>query len=329
MKFSVIVPVYNVAPYLSKFLESLLNQDYKDYEIILVNDGSVDESLAICQKYAVHYPYIVVLSQENQGSGYARNTGLKAAKGDYVYFCDPDDYLNEGFFNHAEKYLLWQPDLVIFSFYDVRMKKDKVAVKQLVEIEEDIRLDKKTFRNVFISLFDKNILFTLWNKLYRREFLSVNNIQFTDVSMGQDTRFNLELYPLVSSVQLVKESFYNYISNRLESSTEKFRPNRAQLQLEEATLLEKTLKQLNLKENVLLEKMYLNILLGNSNHIANSHISMKEKRVALNKLVEMDIFKERLDGKMYSTNVSLKLLQNKQLDLYLLMKRVQRTIKKV
>lgn len=128
MKFSVIVPVYNVALYLAQFLESLLDQDYTDYEIILVNDGSVDESLDICQKYAAKYSNIVVLSQENQGSGFARNTGLRVAQGDYIYFCDPDDYLSEGFFNHAEKYLLWKPELVVFSFWDIRKKRIKSRV---------------------------------------------------------------------------------------------------------------------------------------------------------------------------------------------------------
>lgn len=207
-------------------------------------------------------------------------------------------------------------------------EKNKIKGKQLVEIEEDMRLDKQKFKEYFIPLFRDNILFTLWNKLYRRDFLNANNIQFTNAPMGQDTLFNLTLYPLVSTVQLVKEPFYNYISNRVESSTEKFRPNRAQLQLEEAALLEKTLKQLNLKDNDLLEKMYLEILLGNSHHIANSKISVSEKRAALKELVEMNILKEHLADQTHSTTLALKLLQNKQVDLYLILKKIQRIIKK-
>ena len=93
MKLSIIVPIYNVAPYLRKCVDSLLAQDISDYEIILVDDGSPDECPQICDQYAEHYSNIKVIHQANAGLSAARNSGIKFAHGDYIMFVDSDDYL--------------------------------------------------------------------------------------------------------------------------------------------------------------------------------------------------------------------------------------------
>ena len=93
MKLSIIVPIYNIAPYLRKCVDSLLTQDISDYEIILIDDGSTDECPQICDEYAKQYSHIKVIHQENAGLSAARNTGIKVAQGDYILFVDSDDYL--------------------------------------------------------------------------------------------------------------------------------------------------------------------------------------------------------------------------------------------
>ena len=93
MKLSIIVPIYNVAPYLRKCVDSLLTQDISDYEIILVDDGSPDECPQICDEYVEKYDSIRVVHQENEGLSAARNSGVKVAQGDYIMFVDSDDYL--------------------------------------------------------------------------------------------------------------------------------------------------------------------------------------------------------------------------------------------
>lgn len=323
VNFSVVVPVYNVAPYLTKFLNSLINQNYKDYEIILVNDGSTDKSLEICKKYELEFPNIVVISQENQGAGLARNAGMRVAKGEYIYFCDPDDYLSEGFFKHAEKYVKEKPELVIFSYWDVQKRNEQIIRKKLIRIEKDKHLNRTEFRKEFIELFRGNLLYTLWNKLYRKDFLNSIEMEFTDTPLGEDTRFNLQLYPFVSDLQLVEAPFYHYISNREESLTRKYRENRVRLQLGEIELLENVLKQFSLKDENMLRSLRLKILLGNSNHIANSNISVRKKRTALKRILKIDIFKEILEEYEGTRNLSFRLLKTKQIDLYLLLKHVQ------
>ena len=92
-KFSIIIPVYNVEKYLVECLESIVNQSFKDFEVICVNDGSTDNSLEILQKYAENDERFKVLNQENQGQGIARNNALNIANGEYILFVDPDDFI--------------------------------------------------------------------------------------------------------------------------------------------------------------------------------------------------------------------------------------------
>lgn len=118
MLFSLIVPVYNVADYLPTCMESLQRQDFTDYEIILVDDGSTDgKSGALCDAYAASSPKVHAIHQENGGLGAARNTGLEHASGDYVFFIDSDDYIADGSLSALAEAISQQPaDMYVFSF---------------------------------------------------------------------------------------------------------------------------------------------------------------------------------------------------------------------
>lgn len=118
MLFSLIVPVYNVAEYLPKCMESIWRQDFTDYEIILVDDGSTDgKSGGLCDEYAAGAPNIHAIHQENGGLGAARNTGLEHAAGDYVFFIDSDDYIADGALSALAEAIERQPvDMYVFAF---------------------------------------------------------------------------------------------------------------------------------------------------------------------------------------------------------------------
>ena len=130
-KISVIVPVYNVEKYLKRCLNSLVNQTYTNIEIICVNDGSKDNSLNILNEYAQKDNRIVVISQENQGQGIARNKGLEIAKGDYIGFIDPDDFI----------------DVAIETGGIVLIK------NSLKDIVKALSIAKKTFARIKLNLF--------------------------------------------------------------------------------------------------------------------------------------------------------------------------------
>ena len=124
-KISVIIPVYNAEKYISQCLDSVVNQTFKDFEIICVNDGTKDDSAHILYSYAFKYPNIRILNQKNQGSSVARNTGMEMAKGEYIYFMDADDYIHPQLlqmtYHFAKKY---KAPLVAFNI----MREDKGEV---------------------------------------------------------------------------------------------------------------------------------------------------------------------------------------------------------
>lgn len=170
LKLSIIVPVYNVAPYLKKCLNSLINQTLNDLEIIIVDDGSTDQSLEICQEYEKKDPRIFVVKQSNQGVSSARNRGLELAKGEWIGFVDSDDYLSE----NAYETLIRQAEgnncdaaIMDFAYVD----KDGHTVKQReYPYGDSILLSRyEAIRHQFdIPL---SIRLVMWNKVFKRDVI--------------------------------------------------------------------------------------------------------------------------------------------------------------
>ena len=165
---SIIVPIYNAQVQLNRCIDSVLNQDFEDFELILVNDGSKDASGEICDRYAAEDERIHVIHKENTGVSDSRNCGIDAAKGEYLQFLDSDDWITMDatslLVRAAKEY---QCDLVIADFYRV--------VGERVSPKGDIQEDKLLSREEFASLLmEKPAYFyygVLWNKLYRREIV--------------------------------------------------------------------------------------------------------------------------------------------------------------
>ena len=166
-KISVIIPVYNVEKYLSECLDSVVNQTLRDIEIICINDGSTDNSLSILKEYASKDSRIKIIDKENQGQGYARKVGLDKASGEYILFCDSDDYYSEliafeELYNYIEKVKV---DVVIFN--QIR----NYILEGYIEKIGGIYPQKEKF-----SYLDMNNIFafrvTAWLKLYSRKFLN-------------------------------------------------------------------------------------------------------------------------------------------------------------
>lgn len=124
-KYTFIVPVYNVEKYLQRCLDSLIEQEYTNFEIICINDGSTDSSLKILRNYEAHHDKIKVISQKNAGLGSARNTGLKYVSGDYVWFIDSDDWIAKNSLSIIENYRIAHPDKNIFLIDAIRTDDDK------------------------------------------------------------------------------------------------------------------------------------------------------------------------------------------------------------
>ena len=201
---SIIVPVYNVEKYLEKCIESIKNQTYKNIEIILVDDGSKDNSGKICDEAEKKDNRIKVIHKTNGGLSDARNAGLKIAKGDLIGFVDSDDYIKEDMFeilyNLVEKY---DADISIVSYYEIY--KDKlIAVKKSNEVEEFNRIEA-----IKELLIDNKIQSYAWNKLFKKELFK--DLEFPVNKNFEDIATTLLLFEKSNKVVLLQDPKYYYI----------------------------------------------------------------------------------------------------------------------
>lgn len=329
MKFSVIIPIYNVEDYLERCLDSLIKQKIEDTEIILINDGSLDRSKDICNRYVKNYSNIILINKTNSGTGDSRNVGMNRAKGEYIYFCDPDDYIENHFFETMSELIKTKKDLYMFGYWDEIEYNNQIVNRKKMQIRENKEYDRNEFFKNFSQLYATNMLYTLWNKLYNRRFLEENNIKFSTVSMGQDTRFNLEVYRYIHSFLTCDKCFYHYTIARKDSSTSKYRANRMKMKIEEEEILMEFLIDFHIPcQEVLLSQVRENILLDCCNQISLSNLSNREKNKEL--LKQISLFK--LNFPNFSLEKAKKttyiLLKNKTY-LYLFLKKIQNVIEKI
>jgi len=203
---SVIIPVYNVQKVLATCLDSVLSQGYQDMQIILVNDGSKDNSLAVCRQYAKRDERILVLDQSNAGPGAARNAALREAKGTYLQFLDSDDALPANATATLVEAMTGQ-DLVIGHF--TIGAKGKSSQRGLVKT--DCRLDKPGFMQEHIKWPGSYYFSALWNKLYLRQIVDENSLRFDEgMVWGEDTLFNMQYYVYVKRIHCIPRIVYQY-----------------------------------------------------------------------------------------------------------------------
>lgn len=212
---SVIIPVYNVSLYLRQCLDSIINQTYTQLEILLINDGSTDDSLEICQEYALKDSRISVISQQNKGLAAARNKGLALASAEYLMFVDSDDWLALTTIETVFPFVKGV-DLVCFSF--IKQYEDK-AVNRSFGLNgkyEASFLQRRITGPLKGELSDPSHLETLvtaWGKIYKTAIIRENSISaknIKDIGSWEDGLFNWEYLNYCKSVYILDEPFYNY-----------------------------------------------------------------------------------------------------------------------
>lgn len=207
-KISVIIPVYNVECYLDKCIQSVLSQNFLEYEVILVDDGSTDESGKICDEYSQKYSQIRVIHQKNKGLGGARNTGIEAACGDYLLFIDSDDSIKENMFSFLYNTAFENgSDIVLFGM-DYIDEDDRII--------ETRRPFNDGIRN--IDSDERMSIFSVdpyaWNKFYRRELFIKNNIRYPEKIWYEDLCVTPKIILCADKLTLTDRVFYNYLQRK-------------------------------------------------------------------------------------------------------------------
>lgn len=218
-QISIVIPVYNVERYLCKCIDSVISQSFKNWEMILVNDGSRDGSLAICQEYAAKYDAIKVIDKPNGGPSSARNRGLDEVQGEYVYFMDADDWIEknflETFFRGSDNenvnivnYCGAEPYDIIFQGF----------VRELTdgEKEESFAMDSDTSvmskEDIICCLYKEHAYGWSWCKLFRREIIEKFNIRFDEsLRLWEDELFTTEFLKQTVTVRTINSHLYHYV----------------------------------------------------------------------------------------------------------------------
>lgn len=222
MTVSVIMPVYNSEEYLGTAIESVLNQTYQDLELVIVDDESTDSSYEICKEYAKKDNRIVLLRKSNGGSCSARNYGLKHAKGQYIAFCDNDDYMLPTALEDnvllAEKH---RADMVKWNYYtyvDGKKQGEQALIEGLYITRRELVENYANFRLSAAAV---------WNGLFRRDFIINNNIEFNEAMRygGEDLNFTLQMVLSNARIFINPKSYYVWVLRNSHSVSGKRNKN--------------------------------------------------------------------------------------------------------
>lgn len=202
MKLSIIIPAYNVEDNIQQCIEKILNNKSKEYEIIIINDGSNDKTHEICQEILKITNKIKYIYRKNEGCSRTRNQGIKLAKGEYIWFIDSDDFIENGAVDEIIKILKSnKKDLILFGYNKIYKNgiKEKRIPKEIVE-KEDIYKQTLFFNSP-------------WNKIYKKDIILKNKIYFIEnCHMGEDLNFNFKFFHYIcfDKIMICSKVYYNY-----------------------------------------------------------------------------------------------------------------------
>ena len=221
---SIIIPVYNSERHLSSCLESAIGQSYENIEIILINDGSTDNSGMMCDEYANKDKRIKVIHKKNSGPSSARNAGIESARGEFIFFLDADDYIEKDAINLlVENYRQTKADVVIGDFR--KIKNDFIEDRKDILFLSNQLLAKKDLVNyarLYLKKPNKHLLFAFsWGRLFITSIIKDNNILFNnDLNTFEDVAFNFDYLNHTNKIIFLKDIIYNHtIYDNFSSAT--------------------------------------------------------------------------------------------------------------
>lgn len=308
VKYSFIVPVYNTEKYLERCLDSLANQTLKDFEIIVVNDGSTDDSKSIILKYEKKHNNIKVINQENQGNSVAKNVGVKKSSGQYLIFVDSDDYVEKDLLKNIDKEM---EGVEVLKFQAMTEDEDGNNVKKFNEEP----FDTMNGFNAFRELSKHHFIDPPWGYVINREYYIQNKFSFKKGFFHED--FGLIPYVIYKSrkVKSINYIGYHYIQRNgsiMNNNDYKKTVKKAFDMLEQYKTLRLFSKNINKKNNM--DDYYLSYI-SNSVIVKARELKRKERKMYIKELKRLNAF----DGVLVNTSIRRlkKKLMKLNLGLYL------------
>lgn len=207
MLISIIIPCYNSEQFIARTLDTLISQNLKDCEVIVVNDGSTDNTFDIISQYANNTKEIHCINKKNEGVSVARNIGLENAKGDYIYFLDSDDSLSEGTLDYFREVLSYNCGYNIYGF-GYKSVYSKIETPYVYSIFNEKVLDRLQLQQNYLS---KKINFHICSCIYETQFLKNNKLSFTEgLAIGEDIEFLLKAFLYANTLKYFSRSCFIY-----------------------------------------------------------------------------------------------------------------------
>lgn len=324
---SIIVPVYNVEKYLNRCIESLISQAYKQIEIILVEDGSPDKCPQMCDDWAKKDARIKVIHKKNEGLGFARNTGLRCANGEYILFVDSDDYIDSNTVQDAyDNITSFNSDIVMFGMNSVNddgkieaslipcLEKSVCEGKDIIEyvLPNMMSVDPKTRRHFGLNMSASGCMFsselikrTSWEFVSERQYIS------------EDFYSLLILYKDVKRISFINKAYYNYCYNG-SSLTHSYNINRFERICICYEAMRKNAEQFNYPEQVFnaMNSQYMGSVIATLKQIIKAEMRYKEKINCINDMCNntflQRVFREiNMKNESFARKVLLKLFKYK------------------
>lgn len=285
VKISIIVPVYNSEDYLSMCIDSLINQNFDSYEIILVDDGSTDNSFKLCEKYANKYNQITLLTKENGGLCSARNAGIDVSKGEYLLFIDNDDKLEQNSLS-----VIWNSindlhcDILRYNrkriqvFKDGKTKEDIYGCIGICSENENRVMTRDQFFENYRKVRQSGCFSGIWNGVYKKDLFSGLRFDTHITAGGEDWVMNLELYGRCKNIGFIPDVLYTYYRRISHSVSTTYQDNRIYAILQSANVERKLIEDNNVQIDELLHAdiIYISQIVKITMH-PDSCLTMKDK----------------------------------------------------
>lgn len=314
-KVSIIIPIYNSENYLEESVVNYLKQDYSNIEFILVDDGSTDRSLSICYQLASLDQRIIVVHQENSGVSVARNSGIKYSTGDYICFFDSDDLVEPNMISYMVKIAIeTDADLVSCGIaMELQTKGGKYVRQSEIKCsnKKEMVLDSNNIQSNILNIWEDAVPYNVVNKLYKRNLIIDNNIQFSNLTMGEDLEFNSRILFHVNKLVLIPICFYRYVREREGAATSKYVKGWFKIREEEHRRIINFFKEyykvdlLDVETKEYISRRFINRVIGcmeNEFRSENNH----NKYYALKDMINNDLVQESLQhGRKYSFKIKI------------------------
>lgn len=296
---SVIIPIYNAEKYLERCVQSVLNQTVTSLEVILVNDGSTDKSLEICERIKKKDSRVCVIDKMNEGVSEARNTGINLAKGEFIFFVDSDDWIEPVMLEKLlEKANMEEErNMVVCAHYCENLSGEQQEKWNVCSRERE--WNSKNVIDCVANMEETRVFSYLWNKIYQRKIIEKHNIRFEkELATGEDLVFNLKYFKYVKKCEYLCEPLYHYIKHGTDSQCAKYKKRLYEMVQEVSARRYSFYNNFNMLSNeryrTIYEKMYIECFMVcvPNMYRKNAHLTHRQRREEFRKIMSTPRLRE-------------------------------------